>query len=101
MKTATTPKKLEEGEVADRMLRLRGWTRDGNAIERTFEFRNFKEAMTFVGRVAEAAEGAQHHPDIDIRYSKVRLALSTHSAGGLTEKDFALAERVDGLAVNR
>jgi 4a-hydroxytetrahydrobiopterin dehydratase len=75
-----------------------GWERDGDEIVRTFEFSDFNEAMGFVGRVALAAEKADHHPDIDIRWNKVRLALSTHSEGGLTAKDLDLADRFDVLA---
>ncbi len=68
-----------------------------NQIERTFEFDDFVDAIDFVDRVAEVAEEEEHHPDIDIRYNKVRLAVSTHSKGGLTELDFNLAERIDTL----
>jgi 4a-hydroxytetrahydrobiopterin dehydratase len=74
---------------------LPGWSRRGDVLTRTYQFRNFLEAMDFVNRVADEAESADHHPDIDIRYSKVTLALSTHSAGGITEKDVALARAID------
>ena len=66
-------------------------------ITRTFEFRDDKEALAFVYKVGELAENAGHHPDIDIRWNKVKLALTTHDAGGLTEKDFELAGKIDGL----
>ncbi len=72
-----------------------GWENNGAAITRLYKFSDFKEAMTFVNRVAGLAEAADHHPDILIRYNKVQLTLSTHSAGGLTEKDFALARQID------
>ena len=74
------------------------WTRRGAVIRRTYEFTDFPLAMKFVNAVARAAERVQHHPDIDIRWNKVTLALTTHDAGGLTEKDFALARRCDALA---
>ena len=74
-----------------------GWERDGDEIVRTFEFSDFNEAMGFVNRAAMTAEKADHHPDIDIRWNKVKLALSTHSEGGLTAKDLDLADQFDGL----
>jgi 4a-hydroxytetrahydrobiopterin dehydratase len=101
MSTASRPSALDETEVDDRLLRLRGWTKEDGAITRTLEFRNFSEAKSFVDRVAELAEQAQHHPDIHIRYDKVTFTLRTHSAGGLTENDFAMAERIDRLALDR
>jgi 4a-hydroxytetrahydrobiopterin dehydratase len=72
-----------------------GWTRTGDVIEKTYDLGGFPAAIAFVRRVAEEAEAADHHPDIDIRYAKVRLALTTHSAGGLTDKDFALARAIE------
>ncbi len=74
---------------------LSGWSRRGDILTRTYQFRNFPESVGFVNRVAEAAEAAGHHPDIDIRYSKVTLSLSTHSAGGITQKDLDLARAID------
>jgi 4a-hydroxytetrahydrobiopterin dehydratase len=71
------------------------WQRVGNEIERTFRFRDFREAIAFVVQVALLAERMDHHPDIEIRYRQVTLRLSTHSAGGLTEKDFHLAQQID------
>lgn len=80
------------------MSRLDGWTgRDRRkAIQRTFSFGSFRAALAFVSFVGELAEAADHHPDIDIRYDRVTLTLSTHSAGGLTALDFDLAERIHG-----
>jgi 4a-hydroxytetrahydrobiopterin dehydratase len=86
---------LTETEIKERLARVPGWERRGREISRTWTFADFKAAMAFVNRVAELAEAANHHPDIDIRYSKVTLALSTHDAGGLTARDFALAESID------
>ena len=71
-----------------------GWENNGKEITRLYKFKDFAEAMAFVNKVAGLAEAADHHPDIDIRYNKVRLMLSTHSAGGLTEKDFSLARQI-------
>jgi 4a-hydroxytetrahydrobiopterin dehydratase len=85
---------LTETEIKERLARVPGWERRGKEIRRTWAFADFKAAMAFVNRVAELAEAANHHPDIDIRYSKVTLALSTHDAGGLTARDFALAESI-------
>jgi 4a-hydroxytetrahydrobiopterin dehydratase len=101
MATANKPAKLDDSAIEDRMLRLRGWTKEDDTIARTLKFRNFGESKAFVDRVAEAAEKAQHHPDIHIEYDQVRLVLSTHSAGGLTEEDFAMAEQIDRMAVDR
>ena len=74
---------------------LAGWSRRGEALTRTYQFRNFTQAMEFVNRVAGLAESANHHPDIDIRYSKVSLSLSTHDAGGITSNDVELARSID------
>ena len=76
---------------------LHGWEADLKApsIRRNYEFPSFPAAVRFVDLVAELAEAADHHPDIDIRYNRVQLTLSTHSAGGVTEKDFALARAID------
>jgi 4a-hydroxytetrahydrobiopterin dehydratase len=88
-------KPLSDAEIAEHLTRLQGWERRESSIQRSFSFDDFKGSMAFVNRVAELAEAADHHPDIDIRYSKVTLSLSTHDAGGLTERDFALAEKID------
>jgi 4a-hydroxytetrahydrobiopterin dehydratase len=85
---------LTETEIRERLEHLPGWEHRWNEIRRTWAFADFRGSMAFVNRVAELAEAAGHHPDIDIRYSKVTLALSTHDAGGLTERDFALAEAI-------
>jgi len=78
--------------------KVKGWEIvDGKKLSREFEFKDFKEAMVFVNKVAEVAEAEGHHPDIYIFYSKVRLELWTHSAGGLSENDFTLAEKINKL----
>lgn len=74
---------------------LHGWTRRGDALVRTYSFRGFMQAIEFVNRVASLAESAAHHPDIDIRFSKVTLSLSTHDAGGITAADLSLAKAID------
>lgn len=77
---------------------VKDWKKQSAEIRRTFEFKDFAQAMEFVNRVAGVAEAANHHPDIDIRWNKVTLALATHSEGGLTQNDFDLAKKIDGLA---
>jgi 4a-hydroxytetrahydrobiopterin dehydratase len=87
---------LSESEIGQRLARLPGWERLGREIRRTFSFGDFKAALAFVNRVGELAEDLNHHPDIDIRYSRVTLSLTTHDAGGLTARDFELAARIEG-----
>jgi 4a-hydroxytetrahydrobiopterin dehydratase len=82
---------LPDSEIAKRVASLPAWKIDAGELVRTFEFKDFRAALGFVNRVAELAEAVGHHPDIDIRWNKVRLALVTHDAGGLTAKDFDLA----------
>lgn len=89
--------KLSDIEIQRALSARAGWTRRGNALTRTFEFPTFPAAIAFVSRIAEVAEGMNHHPDIDIRYVKITCSLSTHSAGGITSKDFKLAEAIDEL----
>ena len=89
---------LDEEEI-DRRLRDGEWEREGDAITRELRFDDFLAAVAFVNRVAEAAQDADHHPDILVYgYNKVRLTLSTHSEGGVTERDFELASAIDRLA---
>lgn len=85
---------LPDGEVDARLRALPGWTREGRRIRRTFTFDGFKEAITFVNRVAELAERQDHHPDILVEYRKVTLTLTSHDAGGLTARDLRLAEAI-------
>ncbi len=89
---------LREEALNEQLATLNGWTRHGNELIKTFTLRNFPAAVAFVTQVGFLAEAMAHHPNIDIRYRRVTLMLSTHDAGGLTEKDFALAKAVDGLA---
>ena len=88
---------LGEDEIASKLRELE-WTRDGDEIVRDWKFKDFGEAMAFVNRVAEAAEEANHHPDILVHgWNKVKLALTNHSAGGLTDADFTMAAKFDKL----
>jgi 4a-hydroxytetrahydrobiopterin dehydratase len=90
--------KLTSPEIDTRMKAMTGWTRDGDAIHKQFTFAGFPEAVAFVARIAPEAERADHHPDILINYKRVTLTYSTHSEGGLTDKDFAGAAMADRLA---
>jgi 4a-hydroxytetrahydrobiopterin dehydratase len=89
---------LPQSEIASRLSSLPLWRIEGGELTRIFIHENFRAALGFVNKVGELAEEAGHHPDIDIRYNKVRLGLVTHDAGGLTTKDFDLAAAVDKLA---
>lgn len=82
-------------DIQSRLEEIPDWTLHGKEIQRQFEFDDFRQAMEFVNEVADAANKADHHPEILINYNKVTLTLSTHSAGGLTSKDFDLAKDVD------
>ena len=90
--------KLSQADVDQRMKDLRGWTLQGDEIVKQYTFKNFPEAIAFVSRLAPEAEAADHHPDILINYKRVTLTYSTHSEGGLTDKDFAGAAVADRLA---
>ncbi len=87
--------KLDEAKVGSALAALPGWSRQGETISRTYGFKDFPAAMKFVNAVAVLAEQVKHHPDIDVRWNEVKLALTTHDAGGLTQKDFALARECD------
>ena len=89
--------RLDDTTVEEGLQHLPDWERRGNEIIKTFVREDFAHAMTFVNEVAAAAEAAGHHPDIDIRWNKVTLALSSHAEGGLTESDFQLAARIEEL----
>lgn len=89
---------LSHQDAHARLAGLPGWQIEAGELVKTFQFKDFSAALDFVNQVGKAAEDAGHHPDIDIRYNKVRLALVTHDAGGLTEKDFDLAAKAQSLA---
>jgi 4a-hydroxytetrahydrobiopterin dehydratase len=91
-------KKLPELEVARELAGLTGWSREGDAVKKTYVLPTFTDAIAFVNRVARAADAMDHHPDMDIRYNKVSFTLSTHSEGGLTSLDFDLARRIETLS---
>ena len=89
--------RLDDTEIAAQLGDLVDWTRDGDLIRKVFKLASFPAAIAFVTQVAFLAEAAAHHPDIDIRWRTVTLALTTHDAGGLSEKDFALAAQIDEI----
>ena len=88
---------LTDAEIEEGLKGLQGWERKGNEIVRVYKQKSFVDSLGFVNKVAILAEKADHHPDILIQYRKVTLTLSTHSKGGLTEKDFNLAREIDAL----
>jgi 4a-hydroxytetrahydrobiopterin dehydratase len=92
------PALLEPEAVEQLLAEVSAWGLEGDSIQRTFKFPDFVRAIDFVNRVAQEAEQLNHHPDIDIRWNKVKLVLSTHSEGGLTDLDFTLARKIDLLA---
>ena len=90
--------KLTDAELEMFLSNNEGWATRGGAIHKDFSFRGFRAAIAFVNRVAEGADAAGHHPDIEIHYNRVTISLSTHDAGGVTEKDVAAAAWIDGAA---
>ena len=86
---------LSDSEIEQALVRLPGWAREGDEIVKWYELPSFPTAIDFVGRIADLAEAADHHPDLDIRYRRLRVALSTHDAGGLTQKDVDLATQIE------
>ncbi|NEP01739.1 MAG: 4a-hydroxytetrahydrobiopterin dehydratase [Symploca sp. SIO2E9] len=89
---------LNPAQINQQLQNLSGWTTNGKQLSRTFQFKNFVEAIDFVNRLVEPSQTAQHHPDIFISYNKVTISLTTHDAGGLTQQDFALAKKISQLA---
>lgn len=88
--------RLDDDTIESRLQELEGWKRNGDAIERSLQFDTFLDAISFINRIADAAEEADHHPEIFNVYDTVELTLTTHDAGGLTQKDFDLA-----MVINR
>jgi 4a-hydroxytetrahydrobiopterin dehydratase len=88
---------LSKDEIQQRLKKMEGWSHAGKALQKKFTFKSFMPAIGFVNKLAEAAENAGHHPDITINYNVVTISLSTHSEGGVTEKDFALATQTDEI----
>jgi 4a-hydroxytetrahydrobiopterin dehydratase len=89
---------LTDAEIQQELTSLNGWQHNGTAIQRVFRFPDFKGAMLFVNKVAEAAEQANHHPDIDIRYNTITMALVSHDAGGVTPRDVRMAGTINKIA---
>jgi len=88
---------LSKDEIQQKLKTMEGWSHQGKALHKKYTFRSFLPGIQFVNKIAEAAERAGHHPDITINYSVVAISLSTHSEGGVTEKDFALAGIIDQI----
>jgi len=88
---------LSDAEIQQALSSLHGWQQNGKAIQRVFRFPDFKAAMEFVNKIADAAEQANHHPDIDIRYNTVTMALVSHDAGGVTQRDVRMAGVIDKI----
>jgi len=93
----TTSERLSDIAIQRELGRLSGWSRRGDALVKTYQFPTYLGGIEFVNRVARAAEAADHHPDLDVRYAKVTCTLSTHSAGGITQKDLELAAEIERL----
>jgi 4a-hydroxytetrahydrobiopterin dehydratase len=89
---------LTQAGITNNLSSLSGWTQEGNQIARLFQFKDFAEALAFVNKVGAEAEKMDHHPDIFIHsWNKVKITISTHSEGGITKKDFQLAEKIEGI----
>jgi 4a-hydroxytetrahydrobiopterin dehydratase len=88
---------LSEHDIKSKLVTVPDWQIESGELVRTFLFKDFRASLAFVNKVGDAAEQAGHHPDIDIRYNKVRLALVTHDAGGISQEDFDLAAAADKL----
>jgi 4a-hydroxytetrahydrobiopterin dehydratase len=89
---------LSDIEIQRGLGALPGWSRKSDTLQKSYHFATFPDGIAFIGKVAEIAEQMAHHPDIDIRYTKVNFVLSTHDAGGITVKDFELAKAIEALA---
>lgn len=92
------PAKLPDLDIQRALGTLPGWSRRGEALVKTFTFERFADGIAFITKVAPVADEMDHHPDIDIRYTKVLISLSTHSAGGITRLDLDLAEQIERVA---
>jgi 4a-hydroxytetrahydrobiopterin dehydratase len=92
--------KLSDLEIQRALGRLAGWSRRGDTLVKSYSFGSFADGIAFVTRVAKRADAMNHHPDIDVRYTKITCTLSTHDAGGITESDLKLAEEIDRAATS-
>ena len=90
--------RMSDDQIKDELHNLGGWEREGDAIVREFEFSNFVGSVDFVNRLTPVAEEMNHHPDLSISWNKVKVSLSTHSEGGITENDFKLATKIESVA---
>ncbi|ABA22126.1 pterin-4-alpha-carbinolamine dehydratase [Trichormus variabilis ATCC 29413] len=88
---------LGDAEIQSQASKLSGWTLEGSKLQTTRKFKDFIEAIAFVNKLVEPAESAGHHPDIEISYNKVKVTLTTHDAGGLTQKDFDVAATISQI----
>ena len=96
---ATTLSKLSDDQIAQKLAALKGWQREGDVITKEFVRSGFTDAAHFIAKIAPAADAMDHHPDLQLyRYKRVKIILTTHSAGGLTQNDFDLAAKIDALA---
>ena len=91
------PRLLTSREISDRLKTFDGWKHEGRFITKTFEFGDFMGGISFLNRVAKVAERQEHHPDINVRYTKVKLSIQTHSEGGVTNWDISLAKAIEGI----
>ncbi len=91
---------LSKPEIQQKLKEMQGWSLEGKAIRKKYTLKSFMPVITLVNQIAEAAEKANHHPDLTINYNVLGVALSTHSEGGVTEKDFALAKQIDEIAAH-
>jgi 4a-hydroxytetrahydrobiopterin dehydratase len=89
---------LSDAQIQQALQQLPGWRKNGQAIQRVFQFASFVQAMEFVNQMAEGAEAVNHHPDILINYNKVTLTLVSHDSGGITQRDIKMATRINQLA---
>jgi 4a-hydroxytetrahydrobiopterin dehydratase len=89
---------LSDGEISERLSQLDGWSREGDAITKSFDRGDFVGSVKFVDQLVEPAEGMNHHPDLSISWSEVKVSITNHAAGGLTAADFELAAKIDALA---
>jgi 4a-hydroxytetrahydrobiopterin dehydratase len=88
---------LERDEISRRLGNLNGWTLEGDRITKAFVFKDFAEAVAFLGRITPVADEQNHHPDVSVHWNELTLTLWTHASGGLTERDFRLAQTIDEM----
>jgi 4a-hydroxytetrahydrobiopterin dehydratase len=93
--------KLSEAEIIERLPTAKGWDRHGDMLVRTWQFPSFRRAMEFINHVAAVLDRSNHHPDLIVQYRTVRIEMSTHDVGGLTERDFALVAEINEIPTDR